>query len=269
MTEAVTPLPDDISPSFDAVETVNGDGTGPLLFVCEHASNFIPSEYGTLGLDDDALSSHIAWDPGARELALKLCGFFNAPLVASRVSRLVYDCNRPPESIAAMPERSEVYDIPGNKRLSVSERLKRTETVYRPFQDAVQTMIEQRTRRGWPTALVTIHSFTPVYNSARRDVEIGIIHDTDTRLADAMLEAASGVAPRRVERNSPYSAADGVAHTLQVFGTADGRPNVMIEVRNDLLKDVAGISALSAEIAVMLIAGLRALGFEDEAVGHA
>lgn len=267
MTEAVVSLPDDQDMSFDAVETVNRDGTGPLLFVCEHASNDIPPAFGTLGLSEDTLTSHIAWDPGARELALRLCGVFNAPLVASRVSRLVYDCNRPPESAAAMPERSEVFDIPGNKDLSASARTQRTNAVYRPFQNAIREIIAARTQRGLATVIVTIHSFTPVYNGHARDVEVGIIHELDRRFADAMLSAAPSVSSRNIARNKPYDATDGVTHTLEVFGTAEQRANVMIEVRNDLLATPKGIQAVAFELTTLIETGLRSLGlFAEEAL---
>jgi predicted N-formylglutamate amidohydrolase len=45
----------------------NAAGSGPFLIVCEHASSFIPPEFGALGLDAGALASHIARDPGALE----------------------------------------------------------------------------------------------------------------------------------------------------------------------------------------------------------
>jgi predicted N-formylglutamate amidohydrolase len=80
--------------------------------------------------------------------------------------------------------------------------------------------------------LVTIHSFTPVYNGVRRSCEIGILHDADSRLADAML---AGTIPFKMERNVPYSASDGVTHTLRTHAIPRGWPNVMIEIRNDLI----------------------------------
>ncbi len=264
MAEAAVSLPDDQTVSFDAVEIVNREGTGPLLLVCEHASNDIPLEFGTLGLSEDARTSHIAWDPGARELALRLCGVFNAPLVASRISRLVYDCNRPPESASAMPMRSEVFDIPGNANLSAAAKAQRVGAVYLPFQDAIRDVITTRTQRGLATVLVTIHSFTPVYNGHARDLEVGIIHDLDRRMADAMLAAAPKVSSRQIARNKPYQASDGVAHTLQVFGTADQRANVMIEVRNDLLATPKGVQDVAFEMTGLLNTGLRSLGLLAE-----
>jgi len=268
MTEAVVSLPVDRRMDFDAVETVNREGTGPLLFICEHASNAIPAEFGTLGLSEEARISHIAWDPGARELALRLCGVFNAPLVTSRISRLVYDCNRPPESAAAMPARSEIFDIPGNCSLSSAAKARRIELVYRPFQETIREIIDTRTLRGLATVVVTVHSFTPVYEGQARDVEVGIIHDLDRRMADAMLATAPKISSRKIERNKPYDASDGVTHTLEVFGTADQRANVMIEVRNDLLTTPSDIQSVAAELNVLLTSGLRSLGLLAEEVAN-
>ncbi len=45
----------------EVVEVTNPSGAGDFLIVCEHASRFIPAEFGDLGLDDAALNSHIAW----------------------------------------------------------------------------------------------------------------------------------------------------------------------------------------------------------------
>lgn len=251
----------------EAVEEVNLSGDGPFLFVCEHASNRIPEKYENLGLDEEARLSHVAWDPGARAVALKLSKAFRSPLIASRVSRLVYDCNRPPESKGAMPAKSELYDIPGNHDLSDAARDARTRTVYRPFQEAIRRTIEDRLARDLPVVIVTVHSFTPVYYGKPRAVEIGIIHDEDTRAADAMLSKSADATERVVLRNAPYSAADGVAHTLQVFGTANDLANVMIEIRNDLLQDDDGIDEIVAALDVMLESAATALGIAPRGEG--
>ncbi|NQW10154.1 MAG: N-formylglutamate amidohydrolase [Alphaproteobacteria bacterium] len=110
----------------DVFDILNADGAGSVVLICEHASTRIPARYGTLGLSLEARSGHIAWDPGAREVALRLMGILDAPLVASRISRLIYDCNRP-------PERSERFDVPGNRDLSETQRHDRQRCVYDPF----------------------------------------------------------------------------------------------------------------------------------------
>ena len=85
-----------------------GQGPARALVVCEHASNRIPEVLGDLGLDQAAArESHIAWDPGALGVATALAARISAPLVHGSISRLVYDCNRPPDAASAIPETSE------------------------------------------------------------------------------------------------------------------------------------------------------------------
>ena len=108
-----------------AVEVVNPDGTAAICLVCEHASSAIPRSLGILGLNEMARKSHAAWDPGAALLARKLAASLDAPLVLGRVSRLVHDCNRPPDRADAMPSRTEEIDIPGNRDLSDDEKAAR------------------------------------------------------------------------------------------------------------------------------------------------
>ena len=222
-----------------AVAVENATAAGPVVLVCEHASRDLPASAGDLGLSPEALASHIAWDPGALAVARQLRDRLDALLIFQRFSRLLYDCNRPPESPAAMPVKSEVYQIPGNVDLTVAERYARTAAFYVPFHDRISTELQLRTASGRPSVLVTVHSFTPVYFGERRAVEIGILHDDDSRLADMMLtEAASG--PYRVARNEPYGPVDGVTHSLRLHALPYGHQNVMIEVRNDLIDNDQG-----------------------------
>lgn len=212
----------------------------PVLIICEHASRVLPQHFGNLGLSEEALSSHIAWDPGALAVSRRMSAALDATLVHQRFSRLVYDCNRPPHSAGAMPEVSEIYTIPGNLHLGVAERQARTEALYVPFHDRIRALIKDRAARGQRTVIVTVHSFTPVYMGTTRGVELGILHDTDSHLADRMLRAAQDALLFRTERNKPYGPEDGVTHTLQLHGIANGLHNVMIEVRNDLVADDTG-----------------------------
>jgi predicted N-formylglutamate amidohydrolase len=239
-----------------AVEVINPVGTGRVVLLCEHASSHIPARYGDLGLAPADRLSHAAWDPGALGVATTLSALLDAPLVASRVSRLVYDCNRPPEAASAMPERSETVAIPGNRGLDPKARAEREASVYRPFCDAAAEVLDPR-----PDAvLVTIHSFTPIYHGQPRAVEIGILHDEDTRIADAMLDRSGRLPHRRIARNEPYGPADGVTHSLRLHGMGRGLANVMIEIRNDLLTTPEDQAALAAEIHLLLQPALDALG---------
>lgn len=224
----------------DCVGVERPNGSSPVLVICEHASRTVPERFGDLGLSSEALSSHIAWDPGALAVARGLSVNLDATLVYQRFSRLIYDCNRPPESPAAMPEASEIYAIPGNRQLDVAEREARTQALYVPFHQRIRDLLRSRAARGVASIIVTIHSFTPVYDGKRRDVELGILHDADDRLASRMLDLVGETPLYRTQRNQPYGPEDGVTHTLKLHGLANNLKNVMIEVRNDLIVDDVG-----------------------------
>nr|WP_240989536.1 N-formylglutamate amidohydrolase [Salipiger mangrovisoli] len=238
-------------------------GRGPALVLCEHASNAIPARYHGLGLHETDRQSHAVWDPGALALAERLSAALDAPLVAGTVSRLVYDLNRPPEAASAMPVKTESVDVPGNIALSEAERAQRTRDIYAPFCTAVTETIAARKTLGTPFALITVHSFTPSWFGAPRAVEIGILHDDDTRLADRMLDEARRLPGRRIARNDPYGPADGVTHSLKLHGITNNLPNVMIEVRNDLLADETGIEMIAGELLTLLRPALAGLGLTE------
>lgn len=242
------------SSDFAAAHTEGLSGPADVAVLCEHASAEIPAEFGDLGLAADVRISHIAWDPGALELARHLARALRAPLVHGGVSRLLYDCNRPPEAPDSVPERSEVFEVPGNRGLSAAARADRASRIYDPFCAAVDHAMD--TAR--PTALITVHSFTPVYFGQPRAVEIGVLHDADAGLADALLAELAG-APFRVERNQPYGPADGVTHSLKRHAMARGIASVMLEVRNDLLAEPATAARIADLLAKALPAAMNRL----------
>ena len=242
-----TPSPNQI------VEVVNPSSTSGVVLVCEHASPHIPDAFAQLGLQDEILRSHVVWDPGAMGLARPLADDLNAALVAARISRLVYDCNRPPDAPDAMPSRSEVFDIPGNTNLLAEQKAQRIATYYIPFHSQLSQVIGVRQN----PILVTIHSFTPVFHGQSRDVEIGVLHDTDSRLADTLMRTADTQLPHDVQRNAPYGPEHGVTHTLREHALPFGHLNVMLEVRNDLLSDPPAQAAMAKTLGPWISAAIN------------
>ncbi|NVK32485.1 MAG: N-formylglutamate amidohydrolase [Gammaproteobacteria bacterium] len=218
----------------EVVNVVMPSSRPSIVIVCEHASNRIPEQLCNLGLDEAARLSHAAWDPGAFGVASVMRDQLSAVLVGSGVSRLVYDCNRPPEALSAIPTKSEIYDIPGNVDLTAVARQARIDRVYRPFESALSNVIHGH--RDTLRLMVTVHSFTPVYYGAQRDVEIGVLHGEDPKFAELMMQAIPASNVFDVRLNEPYSAQDGVAHTLDLHGARNDLANVMIEIRNDLIQ---------------------------------
>jgi predicted N-formylglutamate amidohydrolase len=238
------------------VLVVNAAGSSSVVLVCEHASHHIPQSFNGLGLSQDARQSHAAWDPGAMAVARQLSKNLDAVLVASEVSRLVYDCNRPSTAADAMPARSELIVVPGNEKLTQRERDARTEAFYRPFQSALHSMVQQIAN----PIIITIHSFTTIYNGQPRSVEIGILHDMDTRLADAMLQTAHAHTTADVQRNEPYGPEHGVTHTLKEHAIKDGHLNVMLEIRNDLIETAEQQDEMATLLSGWIIDAFAQLG---------
>ncbi len=233
MTKLVEPLVSGES----AALVENAGGSSDVLLICEHAGRQIPEFISSLGVDDETMSTHIAWDLGASALSRLLSARLDAPLILQRYSRLVYDCNRCFDAVDAITEVSDDVVIPENKGLSMAQRKRRFEVVYQPFFEAIRTIIESRTQQGRQPVIVTVHSFTPVYKGRRRIVDLGVLHDSDTRLADEVLSRAQRDKGYHIARNQPYSAEDGVTHTLITHGIRHNFRNLMFEVRNDLIAD--------------------------------
>ncbi|MEP3429862.1 MAG: N-formylglutamate amidohydrolase [Roseibium sp.] len=217
-----------------AVEVLNAGGAGSLVLICDHASNHLPSPYDqSLGLSEVDKSAHIAWDPGALGVARALSEKLDAPLVYTTVSRLVVDCNREEDRPDLIPCVSESTQISGNQDLSSEEINARLELVHRPFHAAIDTLLDQRLKRERPTAVVSIHTYTPVYKGVKRPWEIGLIADKDRSIADPVLAELNSQSDLTVGDNEPYSPADGVYYTIRKHGEDRSLPCLMIEIRND------------------------------------
>ena len=207
----------------------NPEGAGPFVIVCDHASNRIPDEYRSFGFADDALATHIAWDPGALAVSRRLSALLDAPLLWPDVSRLVIDCNRPVDAASLIVTESEGRPVPANRNLSEAQRAERIQRVHVPYHEAIDACLK---RRHAP-ALIAIHSFTPVYLGKSRPWEIGIVFGDDRRLADDFIRALQADPALTVGVNQPYAPADQVYYTVERQAGPRGLPAVMIEIRND------------------------------------
>lgn len=234
------------------VSVVNGDGPSPYLIVCEHASHYIPAEFAGLGLDDQSLRAHIAWDPGAVEVARHLSQALDAALVESCLSRLIIDCNRPLDAPDLIPYLSENTSVPGNQDLSESQKQQRIALSHQPLHAQIEQLIAERTARNQPSWLVTIHSFTPVYRGAARPWQIGIIHDADARLAAPMIAELRKDTSIQVGVNEPYSPDDRVYYTLERHARNRDAYCAMVEIRNDEIAHAATQKAWADRLAVIL-----------------
>lgn len=224
----------------------NEAGRGAAVIVCEHASNHFAPDWGDLGTTAKTRKSHAAFDPGALDLARALARQLDAPLISGGLSRLIYDLDRPPHAPTAMPIVSQVHKIPGNRELTTTDRLRRVRQIYLPFHAALSAMLAERLALGMPTALLTVHSFDPVYFGLHHNVELRVLHDADPTLARGLAKAATGFSTRL---NEPSGTWIEGSHTLARHATPLHLRHAMLELRSDLLaEDAPGVAARLAPL---------------------
>jgi len=241
---------------FERIASRRSDS--PVLFVCDHASNKLPVEYGGLGLSPELFETHIASDIGAADVTRTLAGEFGATAIMARWSRLLIDPNRGPDDPTLVMKLSDGSVIAGNARADVTEVRRRLESYYVPYHDAIAHDIAAMGRLGRIPVIVSIHSFTPVWKGRKRPWEIGVLWDRDARLAGPLIKhlERSGF---NVGNNEPYSG-ELENDCLYRHGTMLGLPHVLIEVRQDLIVSLSAAQALARRLKAVIESTLAELG---------
>lgn len=229
----------------------NPDGDPRLLLVCDHAANALPAGYGTLGLPAAALARHIAFDIGAAEVTRGLSRLLDAPAVLAGVSRLLIDANRGEDDPTLVMQLSDGAIIPGNAGVSAAEVALRIARFHRPYHAAIAERIARAQGQGVAPALVSLHSFTPVWRGVARPWHFGVLWDRDGRLARPLLAALRAVPGLVVGDNEPYSG-ELEGDCMSRHGTANGLAHVLLEIRQDLINDPAKAEAVAGFLAPLL-----------------
>jgi predicted N-formylglutamate amidohydrolase len=233
----------------DSFEIEGADRPGRWLVTCDHATNFVPDwvHGGDLGLPADDMGRHIAYDIGAAGVTRVLAQALNSPAILSRFSRLVCDPNRGEDDPTIMMRLYDGTIIPANRNADADEIEERLQRLHRPYHAAYADLAN---KIDGPV-ICAVHSFTPRLRSRDpRPWEIGVLSADDRRLADPFL-AACHAQGWCVGDNEPYAGhlpGDAVdRHALQ-----HGRPNVLIELRQDLIADDAGQTLWAERLAPIL-----------------
>ena len=220
------------------------------LITCDHATNLVPARLGgTLGLPDSDMARHIAYDVGAAGLSEELGATLDAPVLQSRFSRLVIDPNRGEDDPTLLMKLYDGSIIPGNRHADADERERRLDDCHRPYHAAYGRLAARRD----DTVICAIHSYAPALRGRPpRPWQVAVLYShLDTRLALPLIDALRAEGDLCVGDNQPYNGhlpGDSIdRHALQ-----HGRPNVLIEVRNDLIEDAAGQAEWAARLAPIL-----------------
>lgn len=215
-------------------------GDGRVLLLCDHASNAVPRDID-LGIDPALLDLHIAIDIGAAAVTRALAAQLDAPAILASVSRLVIDLHREPDHAGLIPATSDGHRIPGNEGVDRAARIARFHAPY-------HRLLRDQIRRQRPALILSIHSFTPQLEQGGtpRPWAVGVLYNRDTRAARPAVEWLRGQGFVTGD-NEPYSGRLLNA-TLNRHAEAQGIPSIAIEIRNDLIRDAAGVARWAAHL---------------------
>src|SRR5947207_8104468 len=236
------------------VRVLRPAGRSDFLLSGDHAGRAIPHRLGALGLPESERERHIAWDIGIAGVAERLSEALDATAVLQGYSRLVIDCNRQPGLDSSIPTISELTEIPGNQDLTPAEREARRREIFAPYHQRIAELIDARIAAESRVVLGAMHSFTPVFKGVRRQVDIGVLYNRDTRLAHTRLDLLRAEGDLAVGDNEPYAVGDLTDYTVPVHAERRGLAHVEIEIRQDLIADAAGQAAWAARLARLLSA---------------
>lgn len=213
----------------EAYEIVRGGDRSSVILTCEHASERMPPPWRWPDADQRIAGTHWAFDLGAADLTRELADRLGAVGILSRFSRLLVDPNRAEHEPSLFRDAAEGEPVRFNVAIDEAERERRLAGYYRPFHAAIDREVEKTSAH----TLLSVHSFTDLYEGQRRWLEVGILFDREDALG-AQLVSAFAHADFHVRPNEPYSGKDGLIHSAATHAAPRGLRAVEIEVRQDL-----------------------------------
>jgi predicted N-formylglutamate amidohydrolase len=225
--------------AWRAFEIARGAPDSQVLIVCDHATNLMPPEYGTLGLDSIQLNRHIGYDIGALAVARELGQRLNATVISSRYSRLLIDPNRGEDDPTLIMQLSDGAIVPGNAVLSGAERKRRIAAFHKPYHQAIEAELDAMLARGLVPVLVSLHSFTEAWRGVPRRWQAAVLWDKDPRLPVPLLHELRRRTGFEIGDNEPY-AGHLRGDSIYRHATLRGLPNALAEIRQDGIREAAG-----------------------------
>ena len=228
-----------MEPVFFANEFENKNFSNHIVFICDHASNYIPRKYRKLGISDSDLESHIAFDIGAKNLTINLAKKLKQSYFISNFSRLLIDPNRKEIDRELITVRSFGVEIPKNLYISAQEKEHRINFFYNDYHQNLRNFVKTKINKYKNVFLVSIHSFTKNSKNFNRGIEIGLLWN---KSMDLLLPIQRNLKDNKIHfgRNYPYSGFH-YNYTIDRLCRNFELKNITIEIRNDLICDQKGI----------------------------
>ncbi len=234
---------------FNPFEIIEGARDLGLVLLADHARRDLPDEYGDLGLPPAEFERHIAYDIGVERVTRRLAALTGAPAVIAGFSRLLIDPNRGEDDPTLIRQLYDGTVVPGNYPMTPQERERRLERYYRPYHDAVGSMVASVAEASGAAPFVfSVHSFTPAMQGVPRPWHAGVLWDLDDRVARPLIDMLAEDPDLTVGDNEPY---DGALRGDTMFKHAivNGFAHALIEIRQDLISDEGGATGWAERLA--------------------
>ena len=210
-----------------------------IIFICDHASNNIFRKYQKLAPKKKILTSHIAYDIGAKDLTYEISSKLKQSFFMSNFSRLIIDPNRSKNDKDLIVSNSFDTKINMNKEIDNYEKNYRLNHIHEIYHENLKTLIQKKKKRFKKVFLIAIHSFTKKGKNFDRGVEVGLLWNKDIKLL-VKIQRRLWENNIHVGRNFPYSGFS-YNYTLDRHSNENSIESISIEIRNDLICNKKGI----------------------------
>ena len=235
-----------MSASTPPYKVVNPNAMGTFLFTAEHASCALPCAQSET--EAQVVQTHWGWDIGIAPLFERVCSTLACRGVEGQVSRLWIDTNRGPDQEGLIKEVVEGVTLSFNREVSPEMKAERIASVHEPYHQAISTAIQAHERAP---LLVSLHSFTPIWNQRLRSMDIGVLFDRDERLAHAL----AGLLEDEgffVALNEPYSGKNDLIYSAHRHGTERTIPYVELEFNQSILSSPRRVMSVASRLSHVL-----------------
>ena len=232
--------------SAKAYSIICPDNKGPFFFTAEHASNRIPVKISKS--DGQFLNTHWAYDIGIAPLIQQLCQKLSCSGVQTEYSRLWIDANRAPNQDGLIKTSIEGKHLSFNQRITPAEKDFRIQSFHEKYHNTISEELRKHNRSP---ILISLHSFTPIWNNQIRTMDIGVLFDRDEDLAYAVAKRIEDEG-FFVAMNKPYSGKNGLIYAADRHGNQENIPYVEFEFNQSILCTPKRISFVADRMAMVL-----------------
>ena len=101
------------------------------------------------------------------------------------------------------------------------------------FYHGYHNAVDRAVAESGCSTLLSLHTFSPIYEGRVREMEIGVLFDREDERAEALRDELAGYG-FRVAMNQPYSGKNGMIYSVDQHARRHQRIALELEIRQDL-----------------------------------